>query len=118
MSSTHPSLANDPGNETSRVTRRLRVVGGGMVAHRLVEALRDRDVDGVWQVDLYCEEPHPPYARVGLPSSFSANPPADLLLGDGGFADAPLVTVHLGTAVTGVDTEARTVSVGDTDEPY
>src|SRR4051812_46449936 len=105
MSSPHPLLASDR-DRPSR--RRLRVVGGGMVAHRLVEALRDRDADGLWQVDLYCEEPHPPYDRVALTSYFSGSSPDDLVLGAWHQGADPLVTVHLGAAVTGLDTRART----------
>src|SRR3954453_13401419 len=112
MSSTHPTLA---GRTTPPGIRRLRIVGGGMVAHRLVEALRDRDTEGVWAIDLYCEEPHPPYDRVALTSYFSGSSPADLLLGDGGFDADPLVTVHLASRVTAIDTAARTVTVGGRD---
>jgi len=89
-----------------------------MVAHRLVEALRDRDTDDTWAVDLYCEEPRAPYDRVALTSYFSGKTPEDLLLGDGELAEDPLVTVHLGTTVTAIDTESRTVSVDGRDEPY
>jgi nitrite reductase (NADH) large subunit len=110
MTSTHPLAPHAP--------RRLRVVGGGMVAHRLVEALRDRDADGVWQVDLYCEEPHAPYDRVALTSYFSGSTPGDLLLGDGALEEDPHVKVHLGSAVTAIDTDARTVTVDGRDEEY
>jgi nitrite reductase (NADH) large subunit len=89
-----------------------------MVAHRLVEALRDRDVDGTWSVDLYCEEPYAPYDRVALTSYFSGDGPADLLLGGGRLADERRVTVHLGTRVTAIDTAARTLTVGDRTEEY
>src|SRR4051812_32524553 len=51
-------------DEQHTVGRRLVVVGGGMVAHRLVEALTDRDLDGAWQVDVFAEESRPPYDRV------------------------------------------------------
>jgi len=89
-----------------------------MVAHRLVEALRDRDVDGTWAIDLYCEEPRAPYDRVALTSYFSGNTPDDLLLGDPALAEDPLVTVHVGTTVTAIDTEARTITVGGQAEGY
>ena len=39
--------------------KRLVVVGGGMVAHRLVEAMRDRDVDDTWRIDVFTEESRP-----------------------------------------------------------
>jgi nitrite reductase (NADH) large subunit len=44
------------------------VVGHGMVGHRFVEALRDRDLDGRWNVTVLCEEPTPAYDRVALSS--------------------------------------------------
>lgn len=116
MSSTHPELASS--SDGGRSPKRLRVIGGGMVAHRLVEALRDRDPEGLWSVDLYCEEPHPPYDRVALTSYFSGKTPADLVMGDRDLADDPLVTVHLGTAVTGIDTAARTIEAAGEALPY
>ncbi|MCX6397512.1 MAG: nitrite reductase large subunit NirB [Propionibacteriales bacterium] len=116
MSSTHPELANL--SDGSRTPRRLRVIGGGMVAHRLVEALRDRDPEGRWSVDLYCEEPHPPYDRVALTSYFSGRSPADLVMGEVDLAADPLVSVHLGTAVTGIDTAARTIEVAGEEVGY
>jgi nitrite reductase (NADH) large subunit len=109
MTSPHPTLAGH--DAASDQPRRLRVVGGGMVAHRLVEALRARDADGTWAVDVYCEEPWAPYDRVALTSYFTGSGPDELLLGDGTLADDPLVTVHVGAPVTAIDTEARTISV-------
>src|SRR5690348_5033801 len=97
---------------------KLAVVGGGMVAHRLVEALRDRDADGSWSVDLYCEESHAPYDRVALTSYFSGKTPTDLLLGERDLGEDPLVTVHLGTRVTAIDTGAKSIRVGEVDQPY
>ncbi|MFL6059926.1 MAG: nitrite reductase large subunit NirB [Marmoricola sp.] len=112
MPSTHPELA----------TKKLRVVGGGMVAHRLVEALRDRDTDGVWSVDLYCEEDHAPYDRVALTSYFSGRTPADLVLGERDLGEDPLVTVHLGSEVTGIDVPGRSLRVNrdgvESEAPY
>jgi nitrite reductase (NADH) large subunit len=94
---------------THHQPRQLTVIGGGMVAHRLVEALRDRDSDGDWKVDLYCEEPHAPYDRVALTSYFSGN--RDL-------GDHDLVEVHLGSAVTGIDTAAQTIQVNGESRSY
>ena len=59
------------------------VVGGGMVAHRFVEALRSRDTGGRFQVTVLAEEPRPPYDRVALTSYFTGRDPDDLSLGDG-----------------------------------
>jgi nitrite reductase (NADH) large subunit len=46
----------------------LVVVGGGMVAHRLVAALRDRDTPGAWRITVLAEEGRPAYDRVALSS--------------------------------------------------
>ncbi|GAA1913238.1 nitrite reductase large subunit NirB [Nocardioides marmoribigeumensis] len=89
--------------------RRLVVVGGGMVAHRLVEALVARDRAGEWLVDLVCEEDVAPYDRVALTSYFSGRTVEDLLLGDASLWDDPAVTLHLSAQVTSVDTDARRV---------
>ncbi len=60
----------------------LVVVGGGMVAQRLVEALRDRDTAGAWRITVLAEEPRRPYDRVALTSYFSGRDADDLALGD------------------------------------
>src|SRR5690349_11522657 len=108
MSSTHPLAApNRP------VAKKLAVIGGGMVAHRLAEALLDRDTDKVWEIDLYCEEPMAPYDRVALTSYFAGRTPEDLVLGEEDLGADPRVTMHLGVAVVGFDTAARTLSTAE-----
>ncbi|MGA8209268.1 MAG: FAD-dependent oxidoreductase, partial [Nocardioidaceae bacterium] len=91
--------------------KRLVVVGGGMVAHRLVEALRDRDRDGdgVWHVDVFAEESRPPYDRVALTSFFSGRDPEDLLLGGPDLWHQPEVRLHTNSPVREIDTEQRQV---------
>ncbi|WP_046528314.1 nitrite reductase large subunit NirB [Cellulomonas sp. FA1] len=90
--------------------RHLVVVGGGMVAQRLVEALRDRDAAGSWRVTVLAEEPRRPYDRVALTSYFAGRTPDDLALGDPALWDDPLVTFVRGDAVTAVDRESRSVT--------
>jgi len=102
--------------------RRLVVVGGGMVAHRLVEALLQRlddrlagaagaprDAPG-WRVTVLAEEPRAPYDRVALTSYFSGRDPEELTLGDPGMWRRPGVRLHRGHRVTGLDRDARTVT--------
>jgi len=62
-------------------SQHLVVVGGGMVAQRLVEAMRDRDSEGTWRVTVLAEEPRAPYDRVALTSYFSGRHPEDLAIG-------------------------------------
>ena len=96
--------------DTSRTPRRLVVAGGGMVAHRFVEALRARDTDGTWQVTVLAEEPRAPYDRVALTSYFTGRDPEDLALGDPSLWADPSVRLVRGEAVTAIDREARAVT--------
>lgn len=99
--------------------RRLVVVGGGMVAQRLVEALRDRDGEGTWRVTLLAEEPRAPYDRVALSSYFSGRDPDSLALGDPALWADPRITLVRGAAVVAVDRSACTATTADGREwPY
>ncbi|WP_460966961.1 nitrite reductase large subunit NirB [Pedococcus soli] len=100
-------MATDP------TPRQLVVVGGGMVARRLVDALRSRDTDGRWAVTLLCEEPRAPYDRVALTSYFTGRDPEDLALGGQELWDDPLVTLRRGVAATAVDRTEQTVTTSD-----
>ncbi|SHG36773.1 nitrite reductase large subunit NirB [Streptoalloteichus hindustanus] len=90
------------------MTRTLVVVGHGMVGHRLVQALRDRDSSGVWRVVVLGEEPRAAYDRVAL-SSYADSWDATRLALDGGHND-DLVELRLGDPVTAIDRTARTVT--------
>ena len=109
-----PADASDGSGEARQgapvAAKHLVVVGGGMVAHRLVEGLRDRDGDGTWRVTVFAEEPRAPYDRVALTSYFSGRDPADLALGDGSLWADPLVRLVRDTTVTAIDRAARTVT--------
>ncbi|WP_298457381.1 nitrite reductase large subunit NirB [uncultured Cellulomonas sp.] len=110
----HPDVETaPPAGPLDAAPRRLVVVGGGMVAQRLVEAVRDRDVDDRWQVTVLAEEPRAPYDRVALTSYFSGRDPEDLALGDPGLWDDPAVRLVRGARVVDVDRAARTVRVAD-----
>jgi nitrite reductase (NADH) large subunit len=89
-----------------------------MAAHRLVEALRDRDVDGRWRVDVYAEEQWAPYDRVALSSYFTGRSAVDLRLGEPGCWDGPAVALHTGTTVTALDADQRTVAVAGVRRTY
>ena len=90
--------------------RQLVVVGGGMVARRLVDALRSRDEQGQWAITLLCEESRAPYDRVALTSYFTGRDPDALALGNQEIWDDPLVTIRRGVAATSIDRRARTVT--------
>ncbi len=84
------------------------IVGGGMVAQRLVEALRARD--GNWRITVFAEEPNAPYDRVALTSYFSARDPQELALGDPELWNDPRVTLRRDRAVVDIDRAKRTVT--------
>jgi nitrite reductase (NADH) large subunit len=85
--------------------KKLVVVGHGMVGHRLVSAIRDRDTDGAWHVTVLGEELRPAYDRVALSSYVDGVSAEELTLPE---LD-PLVDLHLGDPAVALDRDARTV---------
>ncbi|KGM10867.1 nitrite reductase large subunit NirB [Cellulomonas bogoriensis] len=106
---TQPATAQRP----TTGDRHVVVVGGGMVAQRLVEALRDRDSTGTWHVTVLAEEPRAPYDRVALTSYFEGRDPEALALGDPALWKDPLVTLVRDALVVDIDRQARTVRAAD-----
>ncbi|MEU4226072.1 nitrite reductase large subunit NirB [Nonomuraea sp. NPDC026600] len=91
---------------------RIVVVGYGPTAHRLVETLHERGFDG--RVTVIGEEPRPAYDRVALTSYLSGISVEDLT-----YPVPPGTVTRLGGRVTGIDREARTVTLADgSAEPY
>ncbi|KFZ82426.1 nitrite reductase [Amycolatopsis sp. MJM2582] len=99
--------------------RKLVVVGHGMVAHRLVEAVRAEDKAGQWQVVVLAEEARPAYDRVALTSYVDTWDPASLALEGADYAGDPLVELRLGDTVASVDRERKIVVTEEGHEqPY
>lgn len=98
---------------TTTPTRRLAIVGAGMVAHRLVEALRERDTEAIWQITLHGEETHRPYDRVALTSFFEGRDADDLALGSADLWEDRRVDLRLGAPVTAIDRADRTLRLAD-----
>ncbi|MDN4476543.1 nitrite reductase large subunit NirB [Demequina sp. SYSU T00192] len=92
-------------------TEHIVVVGGGMVAHRFTEAMRARDTEGRFSVEVLAEEPRAPYDRVALTSYFQGRTPEDLQLGDPALWQDPLVALHRDARATAVDRDRRIVTV-------
>jgi nitrite reductase (NADH) large subunit len=90
-------------------TRTLVVVGHGMVAHRLVEAVRAADPACAWRIVVLAEEPRPAYDRVALTSYVDGWDPAKLELPGAGYEGDGNVELRLGDVVVRVDRERRTV---------
>ncbi|MBE1580146.1 nitrite reductase large subunit NirB [Amycolatopsis roodepoortensis] len=99
--------------------RKLVVVGHGMVAHRLVEAVRAEDKAGEWQVVVLAEEARPAYDRVALTSYVDTWDPASLALEGADYADDPMVELRLGDAVATVDRDRKVVvTEAGFEQPY
>ncbi|MGO1055408.1 nitrite reductase large subunit NirB [Crossiella sp. CA198] len=88
----------------------LVVVGNGMVGHRLVQAVRERDLTGAWRIVVLAEEPRPAYDRVALSSYVDSWDELALRLPGAEFDGDDLVELRLGEPATALDTAARTVT--------
>jgi len=86
------------------------VVGHGMVGHRFVEALRDRDRHDRWHITVLCEEPTPAYDRVALSSYVDSWDRSALALPGNDYAGDDLVHLRVGERAATIDRDARTVT--------
>lgn len=86
------------------------VIGHGMVGHRFVEALRDRDREGLWRVVVLCEEATPAYDRVALSSYVGAWARAALALPGNDYAGDDLVDLRVGEGAAEVDRVQQVVT--------
>ncbi|TCI96457.1 nitrite reductase large subunit NirB [Aeromicrobium sp. IC_218] len=98
--------------------KRLVVVGAGMVARRLVEALVERGATRDWTIEVFGEESRPPYDRVALTSFFTLRDADELLLGDQALWREPDVRLYRSSPVSAIDREARTVTARGTTHAY
>jgi nitrite reductase (NADH) large subunit len=90
--------------------KRVVVVGHGMVGHRLVEALRARDVDGTWHVTVVAEEADAAYDRVGLTGYTEHWERQRLALAGNGYVGDERVEVVLRDRVTMINRSAKYVT--------
>ncbi len=107
-----------PNVHTMTAKKKLAVVGAGMVAHRLVEAMVERGADEAWDIEVFGDETRPPYDRVALTSFFSDRDPEDLLLGDGDLWKRPGVRLYRGSIVSHIDRDAKQIHARNTTFDY
>ncbi|OBA67451.1 nitrite reductase large subunit [Gordonia sp. 852002-10350_SCH5691597] len=91
-------------------TRTCVVVGHGMVGHRFVQELRERDTANQYRVIVLSEEPVAAYDRVGLSSYVGSWDPASMSLPDNTYAGDDLVELRLGESATTIDREQRRIT--------
>ncbi|GAA2177804.1 nitrite reductase large subunit NirB [Arthrobacter parietis] len=87
--------------------QQILVVGGGPAAHRFVEAMVSRGLDG-FCVTVLTEETWLPYDRVALSQALLDD--VDLTLGEPTMWHHPAVTLATGSRAVSLDREARTVT--------
>ncbi|WP_072687878.1 nitrite reductase large subunit NirB [Rhodococcus marinonascens] len=91
-------------------SRSAVVIGHGMVGHRFVEALRERDESNDWSVTVLCEEPIPAYDRVGLSSYVGAWDHKELALTGNDYLGDAFVDLRVGSRAASIDREFRKVT--------
>ncbi|MEV0251010.1 FAD-dependent oxidoreductase [Nocardia sp. NPDC050712] len=93
--------------------RHFVIVGGGLAAAKLAEALRASDFEG--QVTLLGAEDHLPYERPPLSKDhlFGKKDLADFVAVPGEWYRDHRIDVRLGTAVRAIDRAAKTVTLPD-----
>ena len=104
------SRGSVPSRKSVPSKKSVVVVGHGMVGHRFVEALRDRDRDGQWHVTVLAEESTAAYDRVALSSYVGAWDRSALALKGNDYSGDDLVELRLGESATAVDRQAKTVT--------
>ncbi|MGZ4494365.1 MAG: NAD(P)/FAD-dependent oxidoreductase [Nocardioides sp.] len=94
------------------------IVGGGLAAGKAVEQLRRSGFEG--SIVLFGAEHHLPYERPPLSKGYllGNDPLEDAFVHDPDWYDANDVDLRLGTPVTGLDTDARTVHTEDQTQSY
>jgi nitrite reductase (NADH) large subunit len=89
---------------------RIVVVGNGMVGHKFLEALAERNGHEAFEVVVLCEEPRPAYDRVYLSAYFSGKTAEDLSLVQGDFFNEKNIAIRLNTKAVAIDKAAKTVT--------
>ena len=87
------------------------IVGGGLAAARMAEQLRRSEYNGL--ITIISDEVHLPYDRPPLSKEVLRNEVDDVALKPREWYDQKEMTLRLGSAATGLDTAAQTVTLDD-----
>jgi NADPH-dependent 2,4-dienoyl-CoA reductase/sulfur reductase-like enzyme len=91
---------------------KLLVIGNGMVGHKLLEELMERQPPGL-DITVLCEESRPAYDRVHLSEFFSGKTAQDLSLVKPGFFDQPGIQLRLAARAAHIDRQQKRVTTAD-----
>lgn len=89
--------------------KNLVVVGNGMVGHKFLELMVQKDVSQEWNLVTFCEEPRVAYDRVNLSGYFSGKTAADLTLVEPGYYQDNNIEIHIGDRITSIDRANKVV---------
>ena len=98
-------------SETEQQTR-VVVVGNGLVGHRFVEELRERDADRKLAITVIGEEPRFAYDRVHLSAYFDGSSPESLAVATRERYDELRIDTLLGDRAERIDRAQRIVHTG------
>ncbi|MEO0011661.1 MAG: hypothetical protein RLZZ535_50 [Cyanobacteriota bacterium] len=89
--------------------KNLVVVGNGMVGHKFLELMVQKDVSKQWNLVTFCEETRVAYDRVNLSGYFSGKTAGDLTLVEPGYYQENNVEIHIGDRVVAIDRDRQKV---------
>lgn len=89
--------------------KNLVVVGNGMVGHKFLELMVQKDVSQEWNLVTFCEEPRVAYDRVNLSGYFSGKTAADLTLVEPGYYQENNINIHIGDRIIAIDRDNKKV---------
>jgi len=99
--------------------RNLIVIGNGMVGHKFLELMVNKNSDRSWNLITFCEESRVAYDRVNLSSYFSGKTAADLSLVEPGFYQDNNIQIYIGDKAVFINREKQTVTSANGKEiPY
>ncbi|MGH9002417.1 MAG: nitrite reductase large subunit NirB, partial [Acidimicrobiia bacterium] len=99
--------------------RTLVMAGHGMVGHKLLELLAERDAGEQWRMVVFSEEPHAAYDRVGLTSYFDGRTADDLSVVAPDFFTPDTRVLHVNDRVTSINRAKRhVISASGVEEFY
>ncbi|SDP92012.1 nitrite reductase (NADH) large subunit [Actinopolyspora xinjiangensis] len=93
------------------MNKTLVIIGHGMVGHRLIEEIRERDTAENWRIVVLGEEAHPAYDRVALSSYMAETTAEGLSLLTPETRRDRRVELLTGVGATAIDRTERRVSI-------
>ncbi len=90
-------------------TKKVIVVGNGMVGYKFCEKLRAKAGPDRLEITVYGEEPRPAYDRVHLSEYFNGKGSEDLMMAPRSWYEENEITLHMSQLVTHIDRENRCI---------